>query len=60
MQPFSDPEPTTHRTLLAAGVIIVEGLNLSDVLPGLYQLICLPLKATGSDGAPARAVLLEE
>jgi arylformamidase len=44
--------------LLKAGVIIVEGLNLTNVLPGVYQLICLPLKLVGSDGAPARAVLM--
>ncbi len=60
VQRFRDPEPTTHRTLLAAGVIILEGLNLSNVPAGLYQLICLPLKLVGSDGAPARAVLLEK
>ena len=49
----------THTTLLSAGVIIVEGLDLSEVSAGVYELICLPLKiAAGSgDGAPARAVL---
>jgi len=48
-----------HRTLLAAGVIIVEGLNLSEVEPGRYQLICLPMKIEGGDGAPVRVILLE-
>jgi len=38
----------------------VEGLNLAEVLPGWYQLICLALKVQGGDGAPARVVLLEE
>jgi arylformamidase len=47
----------THRILLGAGVIIVEGLNLTNVEPGKYELICLPLKLVGSDGAPARVVL---
>jgi arylformamidase len=47
----------THRTLLKAGIWIIEGLNLKDVEPGDYDLICLPLKIVGSDGAPARAVL---
>ena len=49
--------PETHRTLLKAGIWIIEGLNLKDVEPGDYDLICLPLNIVGSDGAPARAVL---
>ena len=60
VQRFHDPEPTTHRTLLSAGVVIIEGLDLSEVQPGTYQLICLPMKLVGSDGAPARAVLVRE
>jgi arylformamidase len=47
----------THRVLLSAGIWIIEGLNLVDVKPGEYELICLPLRLVGSDGAPARAVL---
>ena len=47
----------THRALLAAGIWLIEGLNLEHVDPGDYELICLPLRITGSDGAPARAVL---
>ena len=58
VQLFDDPEPTTHRTLLAAGVIIIEGLNLHNVAPGVYHLVCLPLRLAGADGAPARAVLM--
>jgi arylformamidase len=46
-----------HHTLLAAGVVIVEGLDLSQVEPGEYELICLPLKLAGGDGAPARVLL---
>jgi len=43
--------------LLGAEVWIIEGLNLSGVNPGEYDLACLPLKLVGSDGAPARATL---
>jgi len=50
-------DPQTHEILLSAGVIIVEGLNLARVGSGMYELICLPLKLVGSEGAPARAVL---
>lgn len=48
----------THKILLDAGVIIVEGVDLSQVPPGRYTLYCLPLKLAGSDGAPARAILI--
>ena len=47
-----------HRILLGAGVVIVEGLDLAAVTPGPYQLVCLPLRIVGGDGAPARAVLI--
>ena len=47
----------THRVLLGAGIWIIEGLNLADIEPGHYELICLPLRLVGSDGAPARAIL---
>lgn len=46
-----------HRALLQGGVWIIEGLDLSGVAPGTYELICLPLRVLNSDGAPARAVL---
>jgi arylformamidase len=52
--PFTASVPT-HRILLEAGVIPVEGLNLSGVAPGLYTLVCLPIKLYDCDGAPARA-----
>lgn len=48
----------THEVLLQAGVIIVEGLDLSEVSQGRYTLYCLPLKLAGSDGAPARVILI--
>ena len=46
-----------HKILLGAGVWIIEGLNLSGVNPGSYELICLPLRLEQGDGAPARAIL---
>lgn len=54
--PSADPAPT-HRVLLEAGVVVVEGLDLRGVAPGAYDLICLPLRIAGADGAPARALL---
>jgi arylformamidase len=56
--PFGASGPT-HETLLRAGIVVVEGLNLSDVRPGMYQFVCLPLKIAGGDGAPARAILMD-
>jgi arylformamidase len=56
--PYGDSVPT-HTVLLKAGVVVVEGLNLSNVMRGFYDLYCLPLKIAGSDGAPARAILIQ-
>jgi arylformamidase len=60
IQMFKDAEAPTHRTLLEAGIVIVEGLDLRKVAPGDYQLFCLPIKLAGCEGAPARAVLIEQ
>lgn len=49
-----------HRKLLEADIVIVENLELSDVTPGQYKLICFPLKIENADGAPVRAVLIQE
>lgn len=57
--PFDAVIPT-HRALLHAGVVAIEGLDLSGIGPGAYQLVCLPLKIVGADGAPARAILIEQ
>jgi arylformamidase len=46
-----------HHVLLEAGVVILEGLDLSEVVPGEYDMACLPLRVAGGDGAPARVVL---
>lgn len=56
IQRFSDG-PETHRILLENGVVLLEGLDLSAVDPGLYELLCLPLRLVGAEGAPARVVL---
>jgi arylformamidase len=58
VEPFEDKEFNTHHTLLGADVVILEGLVLADVEPGEYFLACLPLKLAGSDGSPARAILI--
>lgn len=60
VEPPGCTAPVVHRTLLAAGVVILEGIDLSAVAPGSYTLACLPLKLAGSDGAPARAILIEQ
>lgn len=54
------PGHPTHNILLQAGVVIVEGLDLSEAEPGTYRLVCLPLKISGGDGAPARAILIQD
>ena len=55
--PYHQSIPT-HRALLTAGIVIIEGLDLSAVASGTYSLYCLPLKLVGSDGAPARTILV--
>lgn len=51
-------DEAAHRALLRAGVVAIEGLDLRDVEPGDYELVCAPLKLVGSDGAPARVLLV--
>jgi arylformamidase len=50
-------ETAVHETLLGAGVVVLETIDLSKVEAGDYELVCLPLRIAGADGAPARAVL---
>jgi arylformamidase len=57
--PFKRSRPT-HEVLLSAGIVVAEGLDLSKIKAGMYQLYCLPMKLGGSDGAPARAILIGE
>ena len=56
VSPYKASKPT-HDALLGAGMVIIEGLDLREVDAGFYQLVCLPMKLAGADGAPARVVL---
>jgi arylformamidase len=60
VEQFRSGHHRTHRVLLERRVVIVEGLALAGVAPGEYQLVCLPLRIAGLDGAPARAVLIAD
>ncbi len=57
VEAFKTPGAPAHHVLLGGGTIVIEGLNLRDIEPGIYELLCLPLLVVGSDGAPARVVL---
>jgi arylformamidase len=59
IEKFNFDQPTTHYALLGNNVVIVEGLNLTEVAAGDYELICLPMKIKNGDGGPARVVLRE-
>lgn len=50
-------DPDAHRALLEAGVVALEGLDLREIEPGSYELLCLPIRVVDTDGAPARVVL---
>jgi arylformamidase len=57
VEQFKNPGAPAHHALLGAGTIVIEGLDLRQVEPGIYEMFCLPLRVVGSDGAPARVVL---
>jgi arylformamidase len=57
VEKFQSPDFGAHHALLRAGVVIVEGLDLSEADPGEYDMACLPLRIVGADGSPARVVL---
>jgi len=57
VEQFKKAGAPAHRALLSHGVVIIEGLNLADAEPGMYEMYCLPLRIVGGDGAPARVVL---
>lgn len=59
IEPYAEGMGAVHHLLLAAGIVTLEGLDLAGVSPGAYELLCLPLRIAGGDGAPARAVLRE-
>ncbi|MGB3365622.1 MAG: cyclase family protein, partial [Thermodesulfobacteriota bacterium] len=54
---YDDNVIEVHNIILKAGIWVIEGLNLSKINPGKYELICLPIKISGADGAPSRALL---
>ena len=55
---FKSDTHAVHQALLGSGVIVLEGIDLRGVEGGDYQLVCLPLRIRGGDGAPARAILI--
>jgi arylformamidase len=57
VEKYGSTDFAAHHALLEAGVVIVEGLDLSAVEPGEYDMTCLPLRIVGADGSPARVVL---
>jgi len=59
IDPYKSEKHPTHFVLLGHNVIIIEGLNLSRVPPGRYQMVALPLNLQGADGAPTRVILME-
>jgi len=56
--PYRNTHPV-HRALLGAGIVLLETLDLRGINVGVYELMCLPLNIVGSDGAPARAILMD-
>lgn len=59
MDAFESKDLPAHQALLAAGVSILEGIDLSAVEAGTYDLVALPLRLVGADASPVRAVLIE-
>jgi arylformamidase len=59
VDPPGDPDAPAHNTLLGAGMLALEGINLEEVRPGRYTLICFPLRIKGAEGSPVRAVLTD-
>ena len=57
IEQFKKAGAPAHRALLSEGVVIIEGLNLAEAEPGMYEMYCLPLRIVGGDGAPARVIL---
>jgi arylformamidase len=57
IEKFGSAQPEVHRILLSQGIVVVEGLDLREISEGDFDLICLPVRFTGREAAPARAVL---
>ena len=60
MDAFESKDLPAHHRLHHHGIAILEGIDLSAVRPGLYELVALPLRLEGADGSPVRAILIEE
>lgn len=60
IESFESPGFRVHHTLLGAGVVVLEGVDLRRVPPGEYLLVCAPLPMAGAEGAPARVFLIDE
>jgi arylformamidase len=60
IEEYKKPGAPAHRALLAAGVVVVEGLDLTAAEPGPYDVMCLPVRVAGADGGPARVILRRE
>lgn len=56
----SQPNHETHKTLLGADIVILEGLELRDIEEGEYFLVAVPIKIAGVEAAPVRAILIEK
>ncbi len=57
LERYQNQGAPVHRTLLNAGILIVEGINLSEIPNGLCEIYCLPLRIVGADGSPARVII---
>jgi len=60
VEAYDSTSHEVHHTLLRAGVVALEGVDLRAVPPGEYLLVCAPLKLVGAEGAPARVFLLDD
>jgi arylformamidase len=60
VDPATDKTLESHKAIFESDMAILEGILLSHVVPGLYQLIALPLRIEGADASPVRAILLPE
>lgn len=58
MDAFDSKELAAHHRLASHGIAILEGIDLSAVTPGVYDLVALPLRLEGADASPVRAVLV--
>lgn len=60
IDPYNNPDFKSHYILLGHNIVIIEGLNLSAITPGEYQMVALPLKLQNGNGSPARVVLIKD